>query len=419
MINKVTAPFQCPKLDATPTTVTTGSYSYMTRVTTIEMNTLIGMTDWASVYNLTTNSTREYKNSTRTNINDLRTKTEVGVGWAYLTIWAAYAAGEYNLILISNVTEIQNLILNTWYLKIDLNNFTLYYANYNLTNISWYWLQVKNWSIIKNNVIGNANLFWIVSDIFTVDNCRLELTGIWWKFSTYWVYSDCDFVLPNQPWTLFFTSCTILRSTIVWWGLSCSQVFSYCILEDCKINWTFATNATLTSVCKLYRVSWTASSWIVTSSEWDNVFLDGAHIRNFAKFSNFSFSHHFNLYNSFLEHWEFVATSVASGGMNAFGNNDFRDIIYNTDVRYGDNNYINNISCTDEVSIIWNNSTISASSSATIEISWDNNNLTNNEATTNITTTSTADKTILIGNRTTTAISDSGTNTEAYANILL
>lgn len=152
----------------------------------------------------------------------------VGTGGQYANIGAAVAAGKYNLIVISNITETANIALTTSQ-NLYINGFLKYTVN--LSSYS-FTTSIANLSVFINNLVIVNNSYIINSaqilSLF-LNNCTINTsTNTTLSFSYYAnvIAEDCSFTLPNttNAWTndpITIPLSKMNRCTFVGGGTSC------------------------------------------------------------------------------------------------------------------------------------------------------------------------------------------------------
>jgi len=311
----------------------------------------------------------------------------VWVGGIYLTINAAVGAGEYRLILVSDTTEPSNTTL-TDRLDVNLNWYTADLVDYEIHRWLWWYLKIYNWSISRIfDTFGEIIFVWFstVDNSLIVEDVELTIVGTsYGEWGRGWKYTRCVF----NPWNgngAWYSNLDVVTDCVYnGGGTSNYNVINNCDVLNCEMNGTFSSSI----ICgwpnsRINWLTWTASQgWI--GWNWYNIFLPNCNLGSGCNLTNFELRTGNSLSGNKLTNWLFSWTPITSS------------------------------------SIAWNNvfNGVTFTQAQTIQGSW--NSFTNCEVTNGTLTVDTAmDKTILVGNRTQTAIVDNWTNTEAYANILL
>lgn len=324
--------------------------------------------------------------------------TTVGTGGDYATISAAVTANKTNLILISNVTEIAGIIVST-YFSLDLSGFTLNMSTYNFTftnNINRF---IANGTInfaysVSTSLFEPFNLY--VYNV-TINNNSTVIRSI---ISSGGYFDKCTFNLPNLANCGLgsnsnnFTG-SVINCTINGGGSSCTYAISTngnytAIISGITCIGSFGTllmyGGIITNV--IYNAVGTPE---LIGNSLHGIFdmtVGRLTVRPSSSLTNFRVS------------------TVNTFGSSLFANISNGEFITSTTIV---NSYINisNVSFTSGVIISGDNITLTACKIGSV-----------NAGAKTITIQATADKTILVGNRTEAAISDSGTNTSSNNNLL-
>ena len=322
-----------------------------------------------------------------TRITALPVPKTVGTTGNYLTINAAVWAGEYRLILVSDTTEPANTVVSNK-LDVDINWYTVDFVDYGIQKWTGWYLKIYNWSISRIfDTFGEIIFVWFstVDNSLIVEDVELTIVGTsYGEWGRGWKYTRCVF----NPWNgngAWYSNFDVVTDCIYnGGGTSNYNVINNCDVLNCEMNGTFSSSI----ICgwpnsRINWLTWTASQgWI--GWNWYNIFLPNCNLGSGCNLTNFELRTGNSLSGNKLTNWLFSWTPITSS------------------------------------SIAWNNvfNGVTFTQAQTIQGSW--NSFTNCEVTNGTLTVDTAmDKTILVGNRTQTAIVDNWTNTEMLVNVLL
>ncbi len=327
--------------------------------------------------------------------------TTIGTGGDYALLSTALAAGKNRLMLISNITETSNIIFST-YTEINLNSYELNIVG-NYKFIFTVKIKIYNGSITFAHSTPISGLFQefdlsidnvIITNNSTANGCYILNTGS---------INNCTMNLPN------YSSCgigsaindnqaNVLNTTINGGGSSCqfaiSGIQNQNNPEYKNITLTGSFDAIALYCHSIKALNYKGSTNTVVlfaRTAYDVLDLTGAN-RLTTRFQNLFFG------------------AILAGGTISYGSADGKLIgCYFTTALTVSASNVSFENCTFVGGLI---------------ISGDNISIVNckvgavNGGTKTITVQATADKTILIGNRTEAAISDSGSNTSSNNNLL-